>query len=77
MPMDSIVLRVSELKRVAAALAKDRMDYVQLVLLEGDAGDAIPPCATFTGLRISQPFELIEYDELEGVPETEADFSLL
>jgi len=75
--MDSIVLRVSELKKVAAFMAKDRMDYVQLMLLCGDAGEELPPCATFTGLRANQPFELVEYDELDGVPAAEANFDVL
>ena len=75
--MDTIVLRVSELKRLAGALARDRMDYVQVILLDGDAGEGSPPSAAFTGLRADRPFELVDFDELEGVPKAEACFDLM
>jgi hypothetical protein len=75
--MESIVLRVSELKRLAGELAKERMDYVQVTLLEGDAGEALPPSAAFTGMRTNRPFELVDFDELDGVPEAEASFDLM
>lgn len=75
--MGAIVLRVSELKRLAGALAKDGMDYVQVALLEGDVGEGLPPSAAFTGLRAVRPFEMADYDELEGVPTREADFDFL
>ncbi|MEA5145642.1 MAG: hypothetical protein VB041_06380 [Candidatus Limiplasma sp.] len=75
--MGSIVLRVSELKRLAGELARERMDYVQVTLLEGDAGDALPPSATFTGLRADRPFELVDFDTLEGATEAEANFALM
>ena len=75
--MGSIVLRVSELKKLASELVKDGMQYVQVALLEGDAGEGLPPSAAFTGLRADRPFELIDYDELDGVPQTEANFDLM
>jgi hypothetical protein len=75
--MDSIVLRVSELKKLAGELSKDGMQYVQVALLEGDVGEGLPPSAAITGLRSDRPFELINYDELDGVPETEANFELM
>ena len=75
--MDSIVLRVSELKRLVGELAKERMDFVQVTLMEGDAGEGLPPSAAFTGLRADRPFELVDFDDLDGVPEAEASFDLL
>ena len=75
--MDSIVLRVSELKKLVSELVKDGMQYVKVALLEGDAGEALPPSAAFTGLRADRPFELVDFDELDGVPETEASFDLM
>ena len=75
--MDSIVLRVSELKRLVRELARERMDYVQVMLLEGDAGEELPPSAMFTGLRTDRPFELVYFDELDGVTEAEASFALM
>jgi hypothetical protein len=71
--MDSIVLRVPELKRLAATLVRDKIDFVQ-ILLTGDNGDGLPPSAAFTGLRADAPEELVDYDEVEGVPEEEACF---
>ena len=75
--MDSIVLRVSELRKLAGELARERMDFVQVTLMEGDAGEALPPSAAFTGLRVDRPFELVDFDELDGVLEAEASFELL
>ena len=75
--MDSIVLRVSELKRLAGELTRERMNYVQVMLMEGDAGEALPPSAAFTGLRMDRPFELVDFDELDGVPQSEASFDLM
>jgi hypothetical protein len=77
--MDSIVLRVSEMKRLVAALARDKIDYVQVSLNEGDTTgrDALPPSAAFMGLRAGARYELIDYDELEAVPVAEADFKVL
>jgi len=77
--MNSIVLSVPELKKIVATLTKDKIDYVQVSLNEGDTadGDTLPPSAAFVGLRASEPEELIDYDELEAVPEAEADFSIL
>ena len=75
--MDSIVVRVSELKRLTGELVKERMDYVQVTLLEGDAGEELPPSAAFTGLRMNTPFESVDFDELDGVPEAEASFELM
>ena len=77
--MDSIVLRVPELKKLMATLTKEKIDYVQVSLNEGDTadGDVLPPSAAFVGLRASEPEELIDYDELEAVPATEAAFNLL
>ena len=75
--MDAIVLRVSELKRLAGELARERMDYVQVMLLEGDAVEALPPSAAFTGVRADRPFELVDFDELDGVLDAEASFELM
>lgn len=75
--MDSIVLRVSELKKVAVTIAKDHMSYVQLMLLDGDVDNAIPPSVSFTAFRADLTFELVEYDELDGVPEADAGFNLM
>ena len=77
--MDSIVLRVPELKRLVAALVRDKIDFVQVSLVEGnDAGeDMPPPSAAFMGMRAGAEYELIDYDELEAVPEAEANFNLL
>ena len=77
--MDSIVLHVPELKKIVATLTKDKIDYVQVSLIEGDTadGDAPPPSAAFAGMRAGAEYELIDYDELEAVPATEAAFNLL
>ena len=77
--MDSIVLRVPELKRLVAALVRDKIDYVQVSLVEGDSvgGDTLPPSAAFAGIRAGAEYEMIDYDELEAVPATEAAFNLL
>lgn len=75
--MNSIVVRVSELKRLMGALVQDKMDYVQVTLLEGDAVEGMPPAAAFSALRSRKPFEVVEYDELDSVPETEAGFDLM
>ena len=77
--MDSIVLRVSELKRLVASLVRDKIDYVQVSLVDGDSvgGDTLPPSAAFAGMRAGAEYELIDYDELEAVPATEAAFTLL
>lgn len=75
--MDSIVLRVSELKRLAGELARERMDFVQVMLMEGDAGEALLLSAAFTGMRTDRPFELVDFDELDGVAEAEACFDLM
>jgi hypothetical protein len=75
--MDTIVLRVSELKKLAAELVKDGMQYVQVALMEGDVGEGLPPSAAFSAMRADRPFELVDYDELDGVPETEASFDLM
>ena len=77
--MDTIVLRVPELKRLVAALVRDKIDYVQVSLAEGDCldGDVLPPSAAFVGMRAGAEYELIDYDELEAVPATEAAFNLL
>lgn len=73
--MDSIVLRVKDLKSLVAIMAKDHMDYVE-VSLAGGEGD-LPPCAVFTGQRSSKAFEQVDYDDLEGVPAGEADFNII
>ena len=77
--MDSIVLRVPELKKLAALLVRDKIDYVQVSLVEGDVAgsDTLPPSAAFAGMRAGAEYELIDYDELEAVPATEAAFTLL
>lgn len=77
--MDSIVLRVPELKKIVATLTKDKIDYVQVSLTEGDVvgGDVLPPSAAFVGMRANAEYELIDYDELNAVPATEAAFNLL
>jgi len=77
--MDSIVLRVPELKKIVATLTKDKIDYVQVSLVDGDTagGDTPPPSAAFVGMRAGAEYELIDYDELEAVPTTEAAFNLL
>ena len=77
--MDSIVLRVPELKRLVASLVRDHIDYVQVSLVDGDSvgGDTLPPSAAFVGMRAGAEYELIDYDELEVVPAKEAAFTLL
>lgn len=77
--MDSIVLRVPELKRLVTALTKEKIDYVQVSLAEGDVvgGNVLPPSAAFVGMRANAEYELIDYDELNAVPATEATFNLL
>lgn len=77
--MDSIVLRVPELKKLMTTLTKEKIDYVQVSLNEGDTagGDAPPPSAAFVGMRAGAEYELIDYDELEAVPATDANFNLL
>ncbi len=75
--MDSIVVRVSELKRLVGVLVRDKMDYVQVTLLEGDVIEGMLPAAAFSALRARKPFEVVKYDELDGVPETEARFDLM
>jgi len=75
--MDSIVLHVPELKRLAALLSKDKVDYVQIMLLDAEPSGGAPPSAAFTGLRAACPWELVDYGELEGVPQEEASFNSL
>ncbi len=77
--MDSIVLRVKDLESLVAAMAKDHMDYVEITLDGGDSADGgtLPPSAVFTGLRSSNTYELVDYDDLEGVPAGEADFNTI
>ena len=72
--MDSIVVQVSELKRLAGALVRDKMDYVRLMLLDEDAVEGMPPAAAIVGLSMRKPFELVDYDALEGVPAMDYDF---
>lgn len=71
--MGSIVLRVSELKKLVGMLSKDHMDFVKITLLDGDAGEELQPSAAFTGVRSACPWELVDYDEIEAAP-SEVDF---
>lgn len=67
--MDSIVIKVSDLLRLANELAKNQMKYVELFIDEadGDGADALPACVNFTAYDGDASKMGVDYEEIEAV----------
>lgn len=65
MILDKIVVKVSDLFQKAKRLANDRMDYVELTLMEAD--DELPACVLFNAISKRHDYEIIDYEEIDAV----------
>ena len=75
--MDCITVRVSDLKALVKEMSSKGIEYAVLTFLEADkiGDDSLPPCIYPQGGR-SDSTDLVDYDELEEVPEDEFDPSI-
>lgn len=67
--MDRIIVPVSELLSLAQELNADKMDYVELFIMEPleEDGDIIPANLSASGFKSSMPNFRTDYDEIEHV----------
>ncbi len=69
--MDEIVVKVSDLCKIAEQLKEDKMQYVRLALLEADAD--MPASIAVSAIESEDSDCIVDYDGIEAV---DVDISL-
>lgn len=69
--MDEIVVKVSDLCKIAEQLKEDKMQYARLVLLEADAD--MPASIAVSAIESEDSDCIVDYDGIEAV---DVDISL-
>ena len=75
--IDTIVVRASDLIALASDLQRHKIDHVRLSLEEADLSDPdlpIPAVMFVSGIRSSDAYSVIEFDEIEAADIDTSEF---